>query len=294
MSSLRIHPLGWGTALLLGLGLGACVNAYPQRLPGPLVIPESAEPPEPPPLSGATPVTVHRSSSPVWIRRPGERGAYSLPFYRKRERLPVGTLVRTGAGGRAEVFWSPDASAIALFDQGSVTVGDPERDAPLVRFHSLTRALLVLTPEDRVELLGGAELRGDPLEITGTLLLERPGPSIVRLTNQSKFLISVAYREERLEVSPGESIDLPILTTTSEPRPLDEALEPMDLAGTQGTVRGRVESLSEGAAMRMTALEASTIQALGLEVRLEEEETVRFSGLSQVATPAPVDSIAHP
>ena len=43
---------------------------------------------------------------------PSERGDYALPFYRKRERVPLGTLVRCGSGGRVELLWSPVASTV--------------------------------------------------------------------------------------------------------------------------------------------------------------------------------------
>src|SRR5206468_1725093 len=109
--------LAWIHALV-AFGLGACLEAYPQRLPGPLVLP--AESPPAASTSAAVAVkqavTVQRESDPVWVRRPLERGDSELPFYQKRERVPVGTLVRTGAGGRAELLWSPDATALSLFD----------------------------------------------------------------------------------------------------------------------------------------------------------------------------------
>jgi len=211
-SATRTRLLG-SLPLLAAFGLGACVAAYPQRLPGPLLLPEESAP-APAPAAPGTPsptVTVQRDSDPVWIRRPGERGDYPLAFYSKRERVPVGSLVRTGAGGRAEVLWSPDATALALFDEGRITLGDTERDEPVMRFHSVTRALLSLTPEDRVELVGGPELVGDSLSTTGPILLESVPGSILRVTNQSKLLTRIRFRAEHLELGPGESIDLPIL-----------------------------------------------------------------------------------
>ena len=109
------------------------------------------------------------------VVRPGTTAEYSLPFHRKRERIAAGAGVRTGAGGRAEVLWSDDASAVILFDKCALSIGDREVDEPIVRFHTVTRALLSLTPEDRVALPGGALLRGDPAEPTGLLLIEEAG-----------------------------------------------------------------------------------------------------------------------
>jgi len=154
--------------------LSACLSGHAQRLPGPLFLPTEPAPESAAP-SGVPSVTVQRDSDPVWVRRPGERGDIALPFYKKRERLAPGTLVRTGAGGRAELLWSPDATSLVLFDEGRLTLGDPERGEPLASFHALTRVLLTLTPEDRIELLGGARLSGDASEPTGPILLEEIG-----------------------------------------------------------------------------------------------------------------------
>ena len=89
-------------ALLLTSSLAAVVAAclpYPQRLPGPLFVPGTGTPAGAAIDPGPLQATVQRDSAPVWVRRPGQRADYALPFYRKRERLPCGTMVRTGAGG---------------------------------------------------------------------------------------------------------------------------------------------------------------------------------------------------
>lgn len=277
---------------LSALGLGACVSSYPQRVPGPLVLPPGSSPAGAGASAGpgTQTVTVQRDSDPVWVRHPGERGDYGLPFYRKRERVPVGTLVRTGAGGRAELLWSPDATAVALFDEGRVTLGDPERDEPLLVFHSVTRALLVLTPEDRVELVGGPELSGDPLSTTGPVLLDSVPGSILRVTNQSKLLCRVRYRSENLELGPGESIDLPVLASGAEPREEETEAQHLTWLGLPLTCRGRVERSEDGAGLALTALEPVQVTGLGIAVRLAERETVRFSGLSPVPPVEPTEA----
>lgn len=293
----REHDSGLASRLALGVfALGACVNAYPQRVPGPLHLPaESGAPAAPAPAGGGRPaVTVQRDSDPVWIRRPGERGDYGLPFYQKRERVPVGTLVRTGAGGRAELLWSPDATTLALFDEGRVTLGDPERDEPLLTFHSVTRALLVLTPEDRVELVGGPLLEGDSLSTTGPILLESAPGSILRVTNQSKLLARIRYRVEQLELGPGESIDLPILARGAEPCEEETEAQHLLLLGLPVSFHGRVERREDGAGVSLTALEPARVTGLGIEASLAAQETLRFSGLSQVHPVEPADPDAQP
>ena len=273
---------------LPALALWACVGRYPQRVPGPLLLPvESTEEQPVRASSGGQVVTVQRDSDPVWVRRPGERGDYGLPFYQKRERIPVGTLVRTGAGGRAELLWSPDATSLAMFDEGRVTLGDPTRDEPTLLFHSVTRALLVLTPEDRVELVGGAQLEGDSLSSTGPILLERVPGSILRVTNQSKLLSRVRYRTANLELGPGESLDLPILASGAQPREEETETQTLVWRGFPVSFRGRVERQEEEGSVSLTAIEPALVSGAGIEARLAEQETIRFSGLSPVQPDGP-------
>jgi hypothetical protein len=278
-----VTQLGLALSALLG---AACINQYPQRVPGPLFLaPEDELAPVP---RGPARITVQRNSDPVWVRRPGERGDVPLPFYRKRERVSTGTRVRTGAGGRAEILWSPDATSLVLFDEGRVTLGDPERDEPVMRLHSLTRAVLVLTPEDRVVLTGGARLSGDPLETTGPVLLELTNSSMLRVTNQSKGMLSIAFREQLLELGPGESADLPPLAGGAEPT---RGVEPsrLEASGIPLAYEGELEHEAAGAGLRVCALSPCRIEALGVELRLAAEETVVFSGLSQGSAAPPAD-----
>jgi len=284
-------------ALLTAVLAAGCLR-YPQRVPGPLYLPEGAEPSTPAPVGPdaetartAQTATVQRNSDPVWVRRPGERDDYPLYFHRKRERLAPGSMVRTGASGRAELLWSPDATAIVLFDEARVSLGDPERDEPLVRFHSVTHALLTLTPEDRVQLPGGARLRGDPEEPTGTILLERASDEILRVTNQSKRLIEIRFRTSALEVSPGESIDLPQLTAGSDPLEPGADPERLGLPGLPIESRGKVADDGAGG---LTAVDPTELTALGVRAHLEPGQRARFSGLTQVPPAAPADASAPP
>lgn len=273
-------------------GLAACLSGSPQRLPGPLFLPTEPAPVEAAP-SGVPAVTVQRDSDPVWVRRPGERGDVALPFYKKRERLAAGTLVRTGAGGRAELLWSPDATSLVLFDEGRLTLGDPERGEPLARFHSVTHALLTLTPEDRIELVGGARLSGDAAEPTGPILLEGVPGALLRVTNQSKLSAQIAFRDARLVLGPGESIDLPLLASGAAPAEADEP-QRLDVLGQPVLVRGRAERSDEPDGVRLTALEPARVHGFGIEARLEPSESLRFSGLAPVSAAKSADPSQQP
>ncbi|NOT30458.1 MAG: hypothetical protein HOP15_08430, partial [Planctomycetes bacterium] len=194
--------------------------------------------------------------------------------------------------------WSRPATSLALFDEGRVTLGDPGRDEPLLRFHSLTRALLVLTPEDRVELVGGALLAGDPLETTGPILLESLRASLLRITNQSQRSATLACRDQRLELGPGESLDLPLLARGCAPAEEDAEPQRFEVSGIALAFHGRVERHDElgreRAGVTLSALEPARVLALGVDVRLETGGTARFSGLSQVSEARPADPSAVP
>jgi len=288
-SPVRLAPL-----VALALAGAACIP-YPQRVPGPLVPPAgSVGPPEvTAPLDAS--ITVQRYSDPVFVRRPGARDDFPLRYYAKRERVAPGTMVRTGAGGRAEILYSPDASAVVLFEEGRVTLGDPERDEPLLLFHSVTRALLTLTSEDRIELVGGANLRGDPQAVTGPILLEAARGRILRVTNQSKTDATVEMRDRVLAIAPGETLDLPLLSTGTGPTPPEAEPERLELpGGLVALFRGEVEREEGATPPWLGARRATALRSLGLTVTLAGGERVRFFGLSEEAPAAPVDPNAEP
>lgn len=288
-------PLHRLVPLACGCLATACIP-YPQRVPGPLVPPAGAEPP----ALAAGPaadenVTVLRFSDPVFVRRPGARDDFILPFYAKRERVGAGSLVRTGAGGRAEILYSPDASSFVLFDEARVTLGDPERDQPLVSFHSVTRALLTLTPEDRVELVGGALLSGAREGVTGPVLLEAWRGDILRVTNQSKVDVSIEMRDRVLPVAPGETLDLPLLSTGTSPTPAEAEPERLELEGGRTALfHGALEREADAVPAWLAARGPVAIRSLGLTVTLAAGERVRFSGLSDQLGAPSADPSAEP
>ncbi|MAB80678.1 MAG: hypothetical protein CMJ89_15110 [Planctomycetes bacterium] len=255
------------------LCLSACYSQL-QRLPGPL--PPLKPPPEEPPVS-AIEALVQRHSDPVWIRRPGALDDYPLPYYRKRERVTAGTIVRTGYGGRAELIWPGDASNVVLFDNGAVRITNPETDEVLVEFLSVSRCLLHLTPEDRVVLPGGSVLRGDSVHPSGPFLLEEFDFQYLRLTNQTKLSALLRYREAEVELVPGESVDLPRLGDTA-PRSDHPASE--ELLGGRIRIVGRVQPSVGQGVVRLRATRPTEIFAQGIKVRLAPEEEVFLEELS--------------
>lgn len=279
-------------SLVLALACAACIP-YPQRAPGPLIPPEGSVPVAQPAAPLDATITVQRHSDPVFVRRPGARDDYPMTYYEKRERVAPGSMIRTGAGGRAEILYSPDASTVLLFEEGRVTLGDPERDEPLVAFHSVTRALLTLTGEDRIELVGGASLRGDPRQVTGPILLEAARGRILRVTNQSKLDVTIELRDLVLPLASGSTIDLPLLATGTAPTPERAPPARVELAdGRAALLHGEVERQGEPAWFQ--AARPAAVEALGLTVTLAAGERARFSGLSEQSAVPPADPNAEP
>ena len=201
---------------LAALGGAAC---SPQRLPSPMA---PATVPLPPGESGLVApgpqqVDVMRHADPVRIRRPGAPGAFTLPFYDKDVRLGAGGWVETGAGGRAEVTWPGRSTSAWISDSGVAVVGEPSRDEPVLLFLDVERARLILNDGERVQLMGGALLSGSEEGESGPFLIERKGPEIVRVRNQSKTIATVAYRDATIALSPGQIADLPLLEGGTSP-----------------------------------------------------------------------------
>lgn len=267
----------------VALWIGACSSI--QRVPGPLNLPPPEETPAPP-TDGPEAIVV-RHASPVWIYRPGATAGYSLPYHRKRERIVAGSGVRVGWGGRAELVWAGDATSVVLFEEARVDFGDPSRDEPLLAFTEVTRAQLTLTPEDRVILLGGAELRGDPVQPSGPFLLERIEIDLLRATNQSKFRGRLLFRDAVLELAPGDSIDLPILSLGTAPYELDPGLSQLSLGGVELDVVGNVERSVGDGAVRLKARGLSEVSGQGVQLRLARDDEAVFSTLQGKTPPAP-------
>ncbi len=259
--------------------IGAACAQLTRRVPGPIGVARPSAGAAP--LAGRAeeyPAVVQRDSDPVWVRRPGERGDYGLPFYRKRERIAPGSQVRTGAGGRAEILWSGDATAVILFEQGFLRLGDPELDEPQVTLTALTRALVHMTPEDRFALPGGALLRGDPAQPTGPLLFEAIRPDLLRVVNQSKLMVRISYRDLELDLAAGESIDLPLLPAGTAP--LAAEPEPVRLGAnvlSATLAGGRAEHEDFEGGLRVRAVEEAELAAFGLSVRLAAGEQAEFT-----------------
>jgi hypothetical protein len=275
----RARPGRTCLAALVCVPLGLAAACSTQRWVAPLDPPRRGAFPEAAPEPSFQQAVVVRQSDPVVVRRAGASDGFALAFWRRRERLEPGGTVWVGAGGRAEILWPGDASSVKLFEGGAVVIGDPTRDEPLVRFEDLVDAVLVLTPEDRVVLPGGAELRGDSVQPSGPFFLTRVGEGLVRVTNQAKRSALLSYRDERLELAPSSAVDVPVLAAGTRPRSEDPGRVRLTLAGIELHVLGEVAPIGPEDAPGRAHLQAGTaseIEALGVRVRLAPGEEALF------------------
>ena len=267
---------------LAGLASSACfMVATTQRWPEPM---EAARHPLPPGdsaahLAGPEEVTVIRHADPVQVRPAGSLSSFPMAFYDKKTRLTAGGAVLVAPGGRAEVLWA-EGSSIVVFGRGLGWIGSPSRGEPLFEFQDLDRARLDLREGEQVRLLGGAILRGP----SGPYLVERVRSDLLRVRNQSKGPLGVAFRDESFELGPGEGLLLPLLSAGGAPFNEDPALQRISGPGFQVLVRGELESLEAGG-VRLRASGAaeapSEMSALGVHVRLAPGEEAWFTSLEQ-------------
>ena len=272
------------------LALSSCLWSSTQLWPEPMSGPDpSSLPPGDAELHqpGPEEVSVLRHSDPVRVRPAGALAGHPLAFFEKRARLTAGGSVIVAPGGRAEVLW-PAGTSIVLLGESIGWVGSPSRGEPLFEFQELDSARLELMPGDRVRLLGGAILSGG----SGPYMLDRQSEEILRVRNQSKERMQVAFREELFDLDPGQSLVLPLLSSGGAPRSPDPALQRVAGPGFQVERRGALEAepSADGGAVRALADEPGErlSRGLGVTVRLAPGEQALFThlGAPPAAEPA--------
>jgi hypothetical protein len=155
-------------------------------------------------------------------------------------------------------------------------VGSPSRGEPTLDFIELTRAQLMLQPGDQVRLLGGAMLTGS----SGPYVLERLGPDLTRVINQSKSTVSVAFREATFELGPGQKVDLPLLTGGGEPRVPETGLRPFSVGRFRLGIAGDVQpAIGDGRAW-VGADQDLALRGLGVRVQLASGEQAELADLA--------------
>ncbi len=247
-----------------------------QEHPGPMVDAEDPLPPGAQALypEGPEEVLVVRHADPVKVRPAGRTGGFPLTFYEKTVRVHAGSSLSVAPGGRVEILWN-DGTSILMSDRGFGLVGSPSRGESMFTFLEVATALIDLSGEEQIDLVGGARLSAS----SGPIALERVRSDIVRVKNQSKTSSRIAFREDVIELDPGQAVDLPLLTAGG--RPTRSATSADLVAGPGFSVRasGAVEADADAARIRVQAVGEHEIQGLGQRVRLDRGEEVDFQGL---------------
>jgi len=224
-------------------------------------------------LEGPEELLVLRHADPCQVRPAGYASSFPLSFYKKTLRVHAGSCVYTAPGGRLEVLW-PNGSSIMLNGRGAGIIGSKSRGEPAFVFQQVERAEILLQERDQVELVGGARLSASG----GPFLLELLQSDLLRLKNQSKGAGDVAYRSAVFHLEPGQIVDLPLGTTPGTPRPDAGTWQSASSGGLSIEWQGALERIDE---LGLRATGEHEIRALGLRVRLERDEEVRFRPLGE-------------
>ena len=253
-----------------------------QRWPGPMEPLANPLPPGDRDLyhEGPEEMLVLRHADPCQVRPPGYASSFPLSFHQKQLRVHAGACVYAAPGGRVEVLW-PNGSSVTLSGRGAGIIGSKSRGEPAFVFQQVDRAQVELEERDEVELVGGARLSAEG----GPFRLELLRRDMLRLRNQSKGSGDVAYRASVFHLDPGQIVDLPLGTTAGTPRPEPGDWQTASAGGLSIEWQGALERLDEPGQLGLRATGEHEIRALGLRLRLERDEEVRFRPLGQPAAP---------
>ncbi|MBC8451558.1 MAG: hypothetical protein H8D72_02500 [Planctomycetes bacterium] len=269
---------------LAALALGFLLGCNTQRVPAPMGRPEGLILPPGQGddyVPGPQEVIVLRHGDPVSGRRPSSSAGFPLTFHNKRLRLGSGGWVLSGTGGRAEVLWPGTFSSVQLFDASAAMIGEPSRAEPILSLAHCVYARIDLAPGDRVALVGGAELEGDPEVDSGPFEFKTVARDRIAVGNHGRTIGTIYFLQEELRIGPGELLELPLLAGGAGPRPASYAA--LTLAAEDGflgpapVVQGDVERLPAVGRLALRAEESAQVHALGVSVDLKPGEEVIFT-----------------
>jgi hypothetical protein len=110
-------------------------------------------------------------------------------------------------------------------------------------------------------------------------VLDHVRPEILRVRNQSNAAGQIAFREDRIQLDPGQVVDLALLSAGGKPIQIDPGLQSVQGPGFGLRYSGAVELEQGGTSVRLRALGEHEIQALGVHVRMDRGEEVQFEDL---------------
>lgn len=253
-------------ALLSASSSSSCVWTSVQRWPGPMRTTVDPLPPGDTALHrpGPEEVTVVRHADPVQIRPAGALSGRPMEFFDKRAQVNAGGAVIVAPGGRAEVLW-PSGASVVILGESVAWIGSPSRGEPILQFDELERARLDLREGDSVRLLGGALLSG----AGGPYVLEHTADDVVRVHNQSKEGVTIAFREEQFELAPNQAVRIPLLSSGGAPFVDDPSLRRFDGEGFSLRLSGELECSELEGVVEVRAPQGVEGQARALGVRVQ-------------------------
>jgi len=282
-------PLARRAATLAACAAAALLAACStQRWPAPMRASAAAREPLPTIAQGPTEVLVLRHADPVEVRPIPGGGSWPLYFYSKKERLRSGASVLTGAGGRAEILWPGRSASFLLIGEAVCEIGEPTRDEPALALRGLSNARVFLTPDLRVRLLGGSILSGDPgVDRVGPIFLEHRDSDVLRVHNQAKTLCTIEFRDERIDLGPGQVVDLALLGAGGHPFELAEDASGIGPPAQGLSASGSVEAVQERGGLRLLASGPARVHGRGQVVNLAAGEQAFFGPPDARASSAP-------
>lgn len=201
----RRQCLSAAASLALAAGAASCTA---QRWPAPMTTAETFGAGVESVAAGLDEVLVTRLADPVRVRPAETQGAMALSWTDKRRRLPSGSSVHVGAGGRVEVSWSGETLLAQIFDGGSLRIGRRELGEPAFYLHRPVRARVTLSPGASVRLVDHADMSaaGEPV---GPVWIERTYDDLVRVFNNGNAALRLDVGGASFALAPSQSIDLP-------------------------------------------------------------------------------------
>lgn len=264
--------------VLLLTVLPALVGCNAQRYPSPMGGPQDL-----PPgftdllIEGPEEALLVRHADTVHVKRAGQTSVYSLHFYDRQARIHAGAAVFTDAGGRAELVF-PQGSRASMHGNGVLVIGSPSRGEPLISFLQVERATVEMGEGEVVRLPGGSHLVGGG----GPFYVEMIGSEIMELRHRGFTEATLAFAGERIVLTPGDVMHVPMLGTGGAPRMDDPDLVVTGRAGPAPLILGPgiVPDPSSDGVVRLTMTRGQQLQALGIRLVSQGDQAVRLSGLS--------------
>ena len=230
--------------------------------------------------AGPEEVRVIRHADPVQVRSAGSAGSFPLSYRRKELRVASGSGVVCSEEGRVE-FLFDSGSSVVLHGNCDAIVGSPSRGEPSLFVRRLEQVSFDPVVEDLYELAGGTRLRARDGPIRANLYAK----DVVRVANESKRSVQVAFLQETIVLDPGQAVLVPILSTGSRPPEATAELSEASGPGFHASHAKAVVVAEEAGGL--VARGEGEVRGLGVRVKLPAGAEARFVGLGLRNTPAP-------